>query len=274
MIFLHNCIIQKKCLKGSYVMPTLDSYVEEVKFKLTGGIIELEIDDAAIQKTIEHGFRELQRYIDQPKLKTVPFRSCIDVKDLHCSEIKYVYVADSGYGVSQIDTGSSTAGTRYDANGNVSIYANTPIDPIQWNAIYLGGNGQISNWTNYVDNYYTYTQVKKSLNTGDLKRLVFTYNKQSEKLYINSNVGCSAVTIEYIPRFDNVEDITNDAWIDILTRLSVANLKIALGRVRTRFTQSNALWTQDGESLLNEGNTELTELRTYLDASASKLRPR
>ena len=32
--------------------------------------------------------------------------------------------------------------------------------------------------------------------------------------------------------------------------------KIVLGRIRTRFTQSNPLWTQDGEKLLEEGNSE------------------
>ena len=63
-------------------------------------------------------------------------------------------------------------------------------------------------------------------------------------------------------------------WIDLLVRYSVANSKITLGRVRSRFNQSNALWTQDGEQLLEEGNAELAELRTYLDASATMLRPR
>jgi hypothetical protein len=40
--------------------------------------------------------------------------------------------------------------------------------------------------------------------------------------------------------------------------------KVVLGRIRTRFTQSNALWTQDGERILDEGNTELKELREIL----------
>ena len=35
-------------------------------------------------------------------------------------------------------------------------------------------------------------------------------------------------------------------------------------RVRSRFKQSNALWTQDGDELLQEGNNELTNLRETL----------
>lgn len=46
--------------------------------------------------------------------------------------------------------------------------------------------------------------------------------------------------------------------------MSVAYGKIALGRIRTKFTQSNALWTLDGDKLLEEGNTELNALREEL----------
>jgi hypothetical protein len=72
------------------------------------------------------------------------------------------------------------------------------------------------------------------------------------------------ITIEYIPKLKSVEDIKSDYWLDILIKLSVALTKVVLGRIRTRFTQSNALWTQDGEKILEEGNTELKELREIL----------
>jgi len=49
--------------------------------------------------------------------------------------------------------------------------------------------------------------------------------------------------------------------------------KIILGRIRTRFTQSNALWTQDGEKLLEEGNTDLKELREILRANSNLITP-
>jgi len=84
-------------------------------------------------------------------------------------------------------------------------------------------------------------------------------------LYINISTGVpSFITIEYVPRYNSVEEIKSDYWIDILTRLSVAITKVTLGRIRTRYTQSNALWTQDGETMLTEGTTELTNLREFL----------
>ncbi len=57
--------------------------------------------------------------------------------------------------------------------------------------------------------------------------------------------------------------------MDILLRLALAYTKITLGRIRTRYTQSNALWNQDGETMLTEGNTELTALRERLQVQTN-----
>ena len=53
-------------------------------------------------------------------------------------------------------------------------------------------------------------------------------------------------------------------------RLSKALTKVTLGRIRGRYTQSNALWTQDADTMLQEGNTELTELRAYLQKNTKR----
>ena len=57
--------------------------------------------------------------------------------------------------------------------------------------------------------------------------------------------------------------------IDILIKYCVALTKVILGRIRTRFSQSNALWTQDGDKILEEGNTELKELREVLRVNSN-----
>ena len=55
--------------------------------------------------------------------------------------------------------------------------------------------------------------------------------------------------------------------------MSIALVKIVLGRIRTRYTQSNALWTQDGDKLLDEGTTELKELREILRTNDNLILP-
>ena len=100
--------------------------------------------------------------------------------------------------------------------------------------------------------------------------LAFRYDKYSNKLYINIATNMpTKITIEYVPRFDSVDDIVSDYWIDVLVRMSVAMAKIVVGRIRSRYTQSNALWTQDGETMLNEGKEELTALRERLQTHSN-----
>lgn len=96
--------------------------------------------------------------------------------------------------------------------------------------------------------------------------LVFRYDKYSNKLYINIATNMpTKITIEYVPRFDSVDDIVSDYWIDVLVRMSVAMAKIVVGRIRSRYTQNNALWQGDGAQLLNEGTAELSAIREHLE---------
>jgi hypothetical protein len=69
----------------------------------------------------------------------------------------------------------------------------------------------------------------------------FKEDKHNKKLYINNFSAPKVVTIEFIPKLNSVEDIQSDYWQDILVKMGVALTKITLGRIRTRFSQSNAL---------------------------------
>jgi hypothetical protein len=69
----------------------------------------------------------------------------------------------------------------------------------------------------------------------------FTEDKHNKKLYINNYSAPKVVTIQFIPKLNSAEDIQSDYWQDILVKMSVALTKITLGRIRTRFSQSNAL---------------------------------
>ena len=75
-------------------------------------------------------------------------------------------------------------------------------------------------------------------------------------MYINvaSNYPLN-ITIEYVPRYDDVEEVVSDYWIDILMKLALAITKITVGRVRSRYVQSNALWQND-VNILQEGLDE------------------
>ena len=118
--------------------------------------------------------------------------------------------------------------------------------------------------------YHVYITMLKECNLEKKKRV----DKSSNKLYINiATAKPQKITIEYIPVFEDVSEIKSDYWIDIIIRLATAIAKVTLGRIRSRYTQSNALWTQDGQTMLEEGNAELNDIREKLQASTQLCYP-
>ena len=225
----------------------MSAYIEEIKLALSANLLELEIDDSALALVVNSSLREVQRYIGTTALITVPYSGCIDCAPYKISSVSNIFRAESYLVNSDGDNYSSMQDPMYIA---------------QWQM--LSGNGGIFGLNQFSTNYAVWNtalQLRNTLSTD----LSYRYDKPSEKLYVNCAYDMpAAITIEYIPRFDDVSQVTSDYWIDIILRMSIAKCKINLGRVRTRFTQANPLWQQDGEAILAEGREELTELRTYL----------
>lgn len=220
----------------------MQSYVDEIKLKITGGVLDLEIEDSVIQQIITSAMRELQRYICSTKIVTLPYTKCINMKDYKVNAITRVYRAN---GIDSITNGTTD-----------------PMSISMWQ-IY-GGTSGLYNMQDAVYNYAAYNTMQQISNTLSTD-LSWYYEDAENNLYINTTLDSgTSVTVEYVPRYDNVEEITSDYWVDFLMRLSTALTKVAVGRIRSRFTQSNALWTQDGETLLAEGQQELAEIRAYL----------
>ena len=81
----------------------------------------------------------------------------------------------------------------------------------------------------------------KCLKIHILVAKAFVDNSEN-KLYVNSNLMVGKITIEYVPRFEKPEELTDPFWEDALVRMCVATLKQIVGRIRSRFTQSGAIW--------------------------------
>ena len=228
----------------------MQSYIDEIKLDITGGILELEIDDTVLKQIVNSAMRELQRYICSTKLITIPYQKCIDLEKYKVNAVTRVYRA------------TSEAST--DSNST---------DPLQLGFYQLATGGNMYNYNDYINRYASWNLIQQTANTISTD-LSFYYEDAEKKLYINTTMDKGAnITIEYIPRYEKVEDITSDYWIDILMRLSKALTKTTVGRIRSRFTQSNALWTQDGPELLQQGQTELAELRQHLQSNTQLIYP-
>lgn len=236
---------------------TLQDYIDEIKLELTGGVLELEIDDDKIGQIVKKAFREIQRYIDTTKLVTVPFSPCIDLTNFKHNAIINVYRTAGYVG----DTESDKMGTVAD-----------PAYVQQW--MVFSNGGTMYNLNDYIMNFAAFNQLLQLRNTTSTD-LAFKEDKQGNKLYISTGYDRPEnITIEYIPVFEDVSEITSDYWIDILSRLSIAETKLILGRIRSRYIQTNALWEQDGDTMVNEGKEELSELREILRTNSMLFIPK
>lgn len=222
---------------------------EEIVFKLTGGVVKCELDDKSLDMLINSAMRELQRYYDVTALITIPYKPCIDMSEYNINSISRVR-RSVGYNSTSIEGSQSVS---------------DPMYAQYWQM--MGGISNLSSFSDSINNiisFNTSQQIRNTLSTD----LIWHYDSVNKKLYINLSSGAAnSVTIEYVPRLQNVEELTSDFWIDVMTRLCVALGKVALGRIRTKFKQSNALWEMDGDTMLSEGNEELNNLREQLSAN-------
>lgn len=233
-------------------MTSLQDVRDEIKLKLTGDLLEFELTDDTLDKVINSAIRELQRYITTTRLITIPFKQCIDLSDpdytngekLNVNYVVMIYRKDEL-------GGDTTSSSSYD-----------PMQVAQWQM--LSGMGNLKYFQDAVYNYSSWTTLQQIRNTTSTD-LAFKFDKVTKKLYINTSTGTpDYITIEYIPVIESVDEIQSEYWEDILVRLSLALTKVTVGRIRSRYTQSNALWQGDGETILQEGQEELKELRQAL----------
>lgn len=241
----------------------LDQIIEEIKLELTGLVLDLEIedeDDTTIKQVIKKSIREISRYWDETTLVEIPFASCIDLENSDLANEKTVSIVKVYH-------------TKGQGTVDGGIQDQDPLYMQQW--LMFSNGGTMYNVNDYVLNYAAWTNLQQIRNTMSTE-LSFKEDRHNNKLYINGNASRpKTVAVEYIPNLtafeleEAVEKIKSEYWKDVLIRISTALTKIVLGRIRTRFTQSNALWAQDGEKLLEEGNTELKELREVLRTNSN-----
>lgn len=236
---------------------TLEYFINKIKFSVTGGILECELDDEKFAYIVEMALQEMNRFYDSTQLVQVNSGNVVDLKEVEEKN--------------DIQINSVSAIYRVKPNGTTSMSVGTdPMLLSQWN---LANNYYNYGSYRWIYNYLAYNTTQQVSNTLSTD-LDFKEDKLGRKLYVNfTNGDSSELVIEYVPRLISVEQVIGDYWIDILTRLSLAYAKIALGRIRTRYKQENAQWSQDGESILAEGKEELKAIEDRLAAHANLFYP-
>ena len=221
---------------------SLEDYSQYVKLQLGAPIVAVEVEEH-IPDIVLMCFNELKHYITDVEFMTIPYSNCIDLSGKKVHNIVYVMRARNSTG----------PGGFQDV---MYIYS-------RQSAL----------------NTYTLTDYARSLLAQQNKNalatdLDFTYDKREEKLYLYAQQALpTSVTLVYTREYENVSDIIEPYWQNMLKRLCVAQTKEILGRVRGKYNLNSATYNLDADKLLAEANQELTEIRSYLNANNDLLLP-
>ena len=223
----------------------IEDYVKWIRLQLGGTVLQLECEEQ-LPEIVEMSFNELRNYITDINYLTLPYNNVIDLTGMKVAIVHYIMRSNSQVsGLSQLQ-----------------------------DAMYLYINQ--SNWAmqnDYVDrvaNALLIAQNKSALSTD----LDFNYDKQHNKLYVYAQqLRPDAITIAYTPEYNNVEDIYEPYWQNLLRRLAIAHTKEILGRIRSKYTANSSTYQLDGDKLISEAQQELADIRAQLDANSDLLFP-
>lgn len=230
----------------------LKEYVRQVSF-LLGLPTNKNIEEVSIQDGVLIAFQEMKRYMNTPVHKTVPYARRIDVAALGIDPVKIcnIFPAYPRVGLSM---GAIDSGNVFTLSASANAYMGTSpagllnLDPIMTE---LG-----------------YAQVRNTLTT----ERQWAYDPHNKVIYCTYRDPIPAViTIIYVPNYNDVSEIVNQTYINYLLRMSLAFVKIALGRSRSKYRIEGSNVTLDGEQLLTEGNAELEAIRQELGQKTNRL---
>ena len=218
---------------------TLAEYTDEILFALGGSVLDIEIEKD-IPKCVNKAFREIKQYVTTPAYMTLPF-------------------GGSAYGV-----GATLDLSDKNVYSVINVMRPNSYNSLSMNTLDVFGMNQTYSAITNMDAYANRMLTLQQLNTISTD-LDFMWDAHNKQLSVTMNPPyTNRITIQYIPDYKDVEEITEVFWIDIILKLATAYAKQVLGRIRGKYTLNSSQYNLDSETLLSEANTEITEIQTFL----------
>lgn len=207
--------------------------VKYIENNLGGQVLDLELTPENIKEIVEQAFEEIKHYMTDLYTVTVPYAQCINLKKYNVDSVESVM------------------------RGQDSILTGMPFQMPAMNLMNITGIYNLEDYTNALI-------IKRNLNTLATD-MDFYWDKPNRKLYVYANPNIpTAVTINFKPEYYSVADIRESFWETQLRKLALGMCKIVIGRIRSKYTSSSAKFQLDGPTLLSEGNTEVQQVRDFL----------
>lgn len=227
--------------------------MEEIVDQVTYLVDISDVDAIEVEKAVIIAFNELKSTMKTPVEMTVPFATRIRLKDVGIVTKKVLKVMPAypriGLTMSSIDSGNvfqvAASVNTYSGIGNTT---SINIDPIM--------------------SEMAMAQVRNAISTD----FQWDYDSCNDVVYCtHRDPRPAAVTVRYVPNFQDVSEINNDTWMKYLLRLSEALVKKKLGRRRSKYKINSSDVELDGDTLLAEANEELAAIREELKAKKNRL---
>ena len=216
----------------------VDDYVNYVKVQMGGSIVNLACEQDLPFIVEKIAFEDLKNYMQTSHYMSCGYAPIIDLSDKQVGHIKHIF-RNKNNNVSMIGLDS-----------NMFIYQNQ------------GQYGVNQFAKDQITYHLLINQVRNTLSTD----LDWQYDEAEEKLYVYAQYPLpTSITIQYIPEFKDVSEIYTPYWISYLKRLSVAYAKECEGRIRSKYTLNSGTYNLDGNTLLQEAQSELQQIRTELN---------
>jgi|GEM_PF-2909182 len=221
----------------------VDDYCKFIKMQLGGSALELSIENDLPFIVEKIAFEELKNYMHTIQTMTCGFAPIINLEGKNVENIKYV-LRNQNYSM------------PFGVDSNMFIYQNALQSGMimnSWAKDRIIYNAQMA-------------QIKNTLSTD----MDYNYDKVNEKLYLYCQPPSpSVITIAYTPDYQDVNEVYNPYWITYLKRFALAYAKEQEGRIRSKYTLNSATYALDGNQLLSEAQSELSQIRAELDANVN-----